>query len=70
MESHWEAAGLENSGKRRRATQLTRNGGFAPIESPDGQFLYYTDTIFGRCSVWKAAVDGGEATKILDGLRD
>ena len=52
------------------AIQVTRNGGFAPIESPDGKLLYYTDTILGACAVWKAPVDGGRATKVLDGISD
>ena len=40
------------------AVQLTRDGGFAPLESSDAKFLYYTkglsNTISGECP-WKGA---------------
>jgi Tol biopolymer transport system component/DNA-binding winged helix-turn-helix (wHTH) protein len=46
------------------ATQITKNGGFAPLESPDGKFLYYTR--FEEAGAWRVPVQGGEETKILD----
>jgi Tol biopolymer transport system component/serine/threonine protein kinase len=49
------------------ATQVTRDGGNAPLESPDGKFLYYTKSLFNT-SLWKMPVEGGQATKVLDGL--
>jgi Tol biopolymer transport system component len=49
------------------AIQVTRDGGFAPLESPDGKFLYYTKAL-AATSLWKIPVEGGQATKILDGL--
>jgi Tol biopolymer transport system component len=49
------------------AIQVTREGGFAPRESLDGRFLYYTKALINT-SLWKIPVDGGEATKVLDGL--
>jgi Tol biopolymer transport system component len=48
-------------------TQVTWDGGFAPLESPDGKFLYYTKAL-AATSLWKVPVEGGQATKVLDGL--
>ena len=49
------------------ATQITRHGGFAAIPSADGKFLYYAK---GRdvAGLWRVPADGGEETKLLDGL--
>jgi eukaryotic-like serine/threonine-protein kinase len=49
------------------AIQVTRDGGFAPIESPDGKFLYYVKSL-ANTNLWRIPVEGGQATKILDGL--
>jgi Tol biopolymer transport system component len=49
------------------AIQVTRDGGFAPLESAAGKFLYYTNSLFAT-SLWKVPVEGGQATKVLDGL--
>ncbi len=49
------------------AIQLTRDGGYAPLESPDGKFLYYTKHIVNT-SLWRAPLGGGQATKVLEGL--
>ena len=47
------------------AIQLTWDGGATPLESPDGKFLYYTKNTPG---VWRVPVDGGQRTKVLEGL--
>jgi Tol biopolymer transport system component/predicted Ser/Thr protein kinase len=49
------------------AVQVTKDGGYAPLESPDGKFLYYTKALFST-SLWKIPIEGGEASKVLDGL--
>jgi Tol biopolymer transport system component/DNA-binding winged helix-turn-helix (wHTH) protein len=50
------------------AIQLTRDGGWAPLESPDGKFLYYTKYLVAT-SVWRFPLNGGQATaKVLEGL--
>ena len=49
------------------AIQLTRDGGYAPLESPDGKFLYYTKYLFAT-SLWRVPLGGGEAVKVLEGL--
>ena len=44
---------LEGIGRRRKAIQVTRNGGGTAFESPDGKSIYYTkgtiQELFGRC---------------------
>jgi eukaryotic-like serine/threonine-protein kinase len=47
------------------AIQVTWDGGFAPLESPDGKFIYYTK---GDTSVWRLPVEGGQATKLIENL--
>jgi Tol biopolymer transport system component len=49
------------------AIQVTWDGGFAPLESPDGKFLYHTKG-YADTSLWRTPVEGGQATKILEGL--
>jgi Tol biopolymer transport system component len=49
------------------AIQLTWDGGYAPLESPDGKFLYYTKGLTNT-SLWRTPVEGGQATKVLEGL--
>ena len=47
--------------------QVTKKGGFAPVESPDGKFLYYVKALFGT-NVWKVPVEGGEETEVFESL--
>jgi Tol biopolymer transport system component len=49
------------------AVQVTRDGGFAPVESPDGTFLFFVKNLL-RTSVWKIPTEGGEAKKVIDNL--
>jgi Tol biopolymer transport system component len=49
------------------AIQLTWDGGWAPLESPDGKFLYYTKYLWDT-SLWRVPVDGGQSAKVLEGL--
>ena len=49
------------------AIQLTRDGGYAPLESPEGKFLYYTKNLFNT-SLWRVPLGGGQAAKVLEGL--
>ena len=46
------------------AIQVTRNGGWAAFESPDGKSLYYTKGE-GSTGLWKMLVSGGEETQVL-----
>jgi dipeptidyl aminopeptidase/acylaminoacyl peptidase len=49
------------------AVQVTRHGGFAAFESPDGRFLYYAKglTVPG---LWRIPTGGGEEIKLLGSL--
>jgi len=45
------------------ASQVTKRGGFAAFESPDGKFVYYTAL---KPGIWRVSVEGGEETPVLD----
>jgi Tol biopolymer transport system component len=47
------------------AVQVTRHGGFDPIESPDGQWLYFTQDR-GSSHIWRIPITGGEETPVFD----
>jgi Tol biopolymer transport system component/DNA-binding winged helix-turn-helix (wHTH) protein len=49
------------------SVQVTRLGGGAAVESPDRRWLYYAKDA-SPMSIWKVPVEGGEHTKVLDGL--
>ena len=50
------------------ATQITRQGGTAAVESGDG-FLYYAKVASSPSSIWRVPVaDGGAEVPIVDGL--
>jgi len=51
------------------AIQLTRNGGWAAVPSPDGASLYYTNTTLSGATLWRVSVNGGEPERVLDGVR-
>jgi eukaryotic-like serine/threonine-protein kinase len=46
------------------AIQVTRNGGFAAFESPDGSRLYYAK--FDAPGIWTVAASGGEEQPVHD----
>ena len=50
-----------------RATQVTKQGGFAAFESTDGSVLYYAK--FDSPGLWRVPVGGGEESLVLDQLR-
>lgn len=43
--------------------QVTKNGGFAPLEAPDGKSIYYTK--FDEHGVWQVPIVGGAETRII-----
>jgi Tol biopolymer transport system component len=47
--------------------QITHDGGFAPVESVDGKFVYFTKGLTAT-SLWKIPAQGGQASKLVDGL--
>ncbi len=44
-------------------TRITNNGGISPVESPDGQFLYYSK--YEQGGVWRMPLKDGQETEIL-----
>ena len=56
-----------------RAVQVTKKGGFAAVESPDGRTLYYTKKqqppeYLKPKGLWKVPVEGGKETLVFKGL--
>jgi eukaryotic-like serine/threonine-protein kinase len=47
------------------AVQVTRKGGFAAFESPDGRYLYYTKSERGTEGLWRMPVEGGEEAQVI-----
>jgi len=48
------------------ATRITKNGGWAPLESADARDLYYAK--FDRSEVWRMPITGGEEQKVLSNV--
>jgi Tol biopolymer transport system component len=55
------------------ARQVTRGGGFAPIESTDGLHVYYTKRMSGTMdpqnSIWRIPVEGGDEEVVVKEYR-
>jgi Tol biopolymer transport system component/DNA-binding winged helix-turn-helix (wHTH) protein len=49
------------------AVQVTRHGGFAAFESPDGRFLYYAKSLTVS-GLWRIPTNGGEETEVISSL--
>jgi Tol biopolymer transport system component/DNA-binding winged helix-turn-helix (wHTH) protein len=47
------------------AVQMTRQGGFEPMESPDGRWLYFTQDR-GSSSIWRMPAAGGAEAPLFD----
>ena len=50
------------------AQQVTRQGGFHGVESPDGKYLYYTRS-HSEPGLWRVPLAGGDETPVLPSLR-
>jgi Tol biopolymer transport system component len=50
------------------AVQVTRNGGYAALESADGKDVYYAKNTARGLSVWRVAMDGGEEVEVFPGI--
>jgi Tol biopolymer transport system component/DNA-binding winged helix-turn-helix (wHTH) protein len=57
-----------------KAVQVTKNGGFVAMESPDGRFVFYTNKIdqapmtagdYVASALWRIPVSGGEESQVL-----
>ena len=49
--------------------QVTRDGGFAALESRDGKSLYYTKIQATDSSLWKLSFDSHEEVQVLPSIR-
>jgi len=47
------------------SVQVTKQGGFAAFESPDGKFIYYAKGL-NAPGIWRIPVEGGEEARVLD----
>jgi Tol biopolymer transport system component/DNA-binding winged helix-turn-helix (wHTH) protein len=61
----WEVWKMPSTGGS--ATQVTRHGGFAAFESPDGRFLYYAKGL-AVPGLWRISTNGSEETEIIGSL--
>jgi serine/threonine protein kinase len=50
-----------------KAVQVTQNGGFRPIESFDGRYLYFFQNRADR-KIWRVSVEGGEETLVSESI--
>jgi len=50
------------------AVQVTTSAGYAPQESPDGEFIYYVEAIDRPSALWRVPSSGGPAVKVLEGV--
>jgi Tol biopolymer transport system component/DNA-binding winged helix-turn-helix (wHTH) protein len=50
------------------AVQVTRQGGYAAMESPDGKFLYYAKGL-NVPGLWRIPTDGGEEIEVISSLQ-
>ena len=49
------------------ALRVTRKGGFVALESPDGQWVYFTKGL-GASSLWRVPREGGDETQVLESV--
>lgn len=47
--------------------QVTNTAGWAPLESPDGAYLYYVETLDKPSPLWRLPASGGDPVKVLEG---
>jgi Tol biopolymer transport system component len=75
-DGHWIYFSSNRSGTRQvwkvpaeggQAVQVTKQGGYAAFESPDGQVLYYAK--LESAGLWRMPVEGGEESLVLDQLQ-
>src|SRR5216684_2457836 len=61
----WEVWKMPSTGAS--AVQVTRHGGFAGLESPDGRFLYYAKGL-SVPGLWRIPTNGGEEVELISSL--
>ena len=48
-----------------QAIQVTKHGGWGPLVSSDGRFVYYANGLHGP-SIWRVPADGGDEKQVLE----
>ncbi|MGH7494779.1 MAG: protein kinase domain-containing protein [bacterium] len=48
--------------------QVTQDGGFAALDSPDGRYLYYAKDLANPTSLWRVPAETGEEKQLIDKL--
>ena len=62
----WEVWKMPSTGGS--AVRVTRHGGFAAFESPDGRFLYYAKG-HNIPGLWRIPINGGEEVELISSLQ-
>jgi serine/threonine protein kinase/Tol biopolymer transport system component len=70
----WQVWRVPSDGKEEgSARQVTRGGGFAPLESTDGRHLYFCRRFSHRGApgnaIWRVPVEGGDEEVVIESLR-
>ena len=47
---------------------MTHNVGYVAFESPDGTYLYYTQSVDTPSALWRLPTSGGPPVKVLEGV--
>jgi Tol biopolymer transport system component len=63
----WQVWKIRKSGGP--PVQVTKQGGFAAMESPDGEYLYYAKDNNDHPAIWRVPVAGGNETPVFPGIR-
>jgi len=63
----WQVWKVRRSGGA--PVQVTKQGGFAALESPDGGYLYYAKNRYELPEIWRVPVEGGNETPVYPGIR-
>jgi hypothetical protein len=50
------------------AVQVTHNVGYVAFESPDGAYVFYTQTGNTASALWRLPTSGGQPVKVLEGV--
>ena len=61
----WKIPVEEEAGEGRSAVQVTRHGGFAAFESPDGKYVYYAKSRDPENAIWRVSAEGGEEAPVI-----
>jgi len=64
--SDWQVWKISSQGGG--AIQVTKNGGFYSLESPDRKYLYYAKSFKPARGIWRIPIEGGEETEVVSSL--